>query len=413
MARRVVITGLGAISPLAHDPESTWEKILAGVSGMAPITLFDTTDFQTRIAAEVKDWDPTKFMPYKEARRIDRHQQFALAAATQALESSGLEVNDENRARVGVIYGSAIGGVMSFLEASQGYFERGVSAARPFDIPKMMPNGVSALISIAVGANGPVFGLTAGCATGSDNTGFAFHMVRAGLIDAVITGGADATVFEGAIGCFNAMRALTTMNDRPTETPRPFDRDRDGFAQGEGGAALVLEALEHAKARGANILAEIVGWGSSGDAYHISAPDPSGAGGARAMVRALNDAGLDPEAIDYINAHGTATALNDTAETNAIKTAFGGHAYKLVVSSTKSMIAHSMGGAGAQEAVFCTQALRDQVIPPTINHDNPDPECDLDYCPWQPREAKLIYVMSNSLAFGGHNASLIFKQFEG
>ncbi len=411
MTHRVVVTGMGAITPLAHDPETTWEKILAGCSGMGPITLFDATNFETRIAAEVKNWDPTPWMSRKEARHLDRHQQFAVAAAKQAVENSGLEITDANRHRVGVIFGSAIGGIMSFFELTQVYFDKGVSAISPFGIPRMMPNGCCGYISIHTGANGPVFGIASGCATGADNVGLAYHMIRAGLIDAAIAGGADATVSETAIGPFNQMRALTTHNDAPTQTPRPFDRDRDGFAQGEGGAALILETLEGAQARGANILAEIVGWGSSGDAFHISAPDPSGAGMARAITRALNDAGLNPDEIDYINAHGTATQLNDIAETRSVKTAFGDHAYKVVISSTKSMIAHPMGAAGAQEAIFCVQALRDQVAPPTINHDHPDPECDLFYNPWKPREMRIEYAMTNSLGFGGHNASLIFKRF--
>ncbi|GAB4436868.1 MAG: beta-ketoacyl-ACP synthase II [Anaerolineae bacterium] len=411
MTRRVVITGIGAITPIGHDPESTWEAILAGRSGMAPITLFDTTEFQTKIAAEVKDWDPTRWMSRKQARQMDRYQRFALASALQAVENAGLEVTDANRDRIGVIYGSAIGGVISFLELSKVYFDRGPAAITPFGIPRMMPNGGCAYISMALQVTGPVFGIASACATGTDNVGLAYHMIRGGVIDAAVAGGADATVSETAIGPFNQMQALTTRNDAPTETPRPFDRDRDGFAQGEGGAALVLETLEGAKARGANILAEIVGWGSSGDAFHISAPDPSGAGGARAMVRALNDAGINPEDVDYINAHGTATMLNDVAETRAIKTAFGDHAYKVIISSTKSMTAHPMGAAGALEAIFCTLALRDQVIPPTINLDNPDPECDLDYTPWKPREARLTYALSDSLGFGGHNASVILKRF--
>ena len=411
MSRRVVVTGLGAITPLGHDPESTWQAILAGRSGMAPITLFDTTGFQTRIAAEVKDWDPKQWMSHKEARHMDRHQQFAVAAAKQAVANAGLEITDANRNRVGVIFGSAIGGIISFLAQSKVFFDRGPSAISPFGIPRMMPNGCCGYISIHTGANGPVFGIASGCATGADNVGLAFHMIRDGSIDAAIAGGADATVSEAAIAPFNQMQALTTRNDAPTETPRPFDRDRDGFAQGEGGAALILEALEFAQARGANILAEIVGWGSSGDAFHISAPDPDGSGGARAMTRALEDARINPQDMDYINAHGTATQLNDIAETRAVKTAFGHAAYDVVISSTKSMIAHPMGAAGAQESIFCVQALRDQVIPPTINLDNPDPECDLDYNPWQPREMPLTYSMTNSLGFGGHNATVVFKRF--
>lgn len=412
MTRRVVVTGLGAISPLAHDAESTWQSILAGRSGMGPITQFDTTDFETKIAAEVKNWDPTPWMSRKEARHMDRYQQFAVAAAKSAVQASGLEITDANRERVGVIFGSAIGGVISFFDLTKVFFDKGVASITPFGIPRMMPNGGAAYISMHLQVQGPVFGIASACATGTDNVGLAFHMIRAGLIDAAVAGGADATVSETAIGPFNQMKALTTMNDRPTETPRPFDRDRDGFAQGEGGAALVLETLEGAKARGANILAEVVGWGSSGDAFHISAPDPDGRGGARAMKRALEDARLNPEDISYINAHGTATQLNDIAETRAIKSVFGHHAYRIPVSSTKSMIAHTMGAAGAQESIFCVQALRDQVIPPTINHDHPDPECDLDYVPWKPREARLTYAMTNSLGFGGHNAVMIFKRFE-
>jgi 3-oxoacyl-[acyl-carrier-protein] synthase II len=411
MSRRVVVTGLGAITPLGHDPESTWEAILAGRSGMGPITLFDTTGFETKIAAEVKDWDPKEFMSHKDARHTDRHQQFAIAAAKQAVANAGLEITDANSARIGVLFGSAVGGVRSFHRSTFSFFRKGPSAISPFDIPKLMPNGACAHVSIHLGTKGPVFGITSGCATGADNVGLAMHMIRGGLIDAAVAGGADAAVFEGGIGAFNRMQALTTRNDAPTETPRPFDRDRDGFALGEGGAALILEALEFAQARGANILAEVIGWGSSGDAFHISAPDPNGAGSARAMTRALKDARIDPSDVDYINAHGTATMLNDIAETRAFKTAFGPAAYQVVISSTKSMVAHPMGAAGALESIFCVQTLRDQVVPPTINLENPDPECDLDYNPGQLREMPLTYAMTNSLGFGGHNAAVIFKRF--
>ncbi len=411
--RRVVITGMGIISALGHNVKTTWAALVAGRTGIDRVTAFDTTEYQAKMAAEVKDWEPSRYMSPKEARRIDRSQQFAIAAAEEALAQSGLEVQEDEATRVGVIIGSAVGGVISFQNTVDTLRSKGPRRLSPFGIPSLMPNAAANLIAIKIGARGPAFSVTAACATGTDSIGQAFRMIRDGYIDVAITGGTEATVFEAAFGSFDRMGALSRINDVPARTPRPFDKDRDGFVMGEGAAILVLETLEHARARGAEPLAEVIGYGSSVDAYHMTAPHPEGRGVATAMGAALKDAGLNPSDVDYINAHGTGTQLNDIAETHAIKAVFGNEAYRVVISSTKSMLAHSMGATGAMEAIFCVMAIRENIIPPTINLDEPDPECDLDYNPGQARRMQVSVAMSNSLGFGGQNATILLREITG
>lgn len=409
MYEKVVITGRGTINGLGSNFEQTWTNLLNGVSGVAPITLFDHTDFQVHIACEVKDYNPDDYFPSRESRRMDRFEQFAVIAAREALESSGLEITEANAGRIGVIFSSAIGGFTTFQESAFALHESGPRKLSPFFIPMVMPNGGSGMIGIETGARGPTFSIASACASGSDAIGTAWHMIRSGMMDAAITGASDATIVEIAVGCFDRIRA---MSRRTEDTPQPFDRDRDGLVMGEGGAALILESESHAKARGAEILGELAGYASTADAYHVTAPSANGAGGAAAMVHAIAAAGLNPEDIGYINAHGTATPLNDQAETYAIKSAFGDLAYEIPVSSTKSMTGHMMGTTGALEAIFCAEAIRQGVLPPTIHYNTPDPECDLDYVPNTARETRISAAISNAFGFGGHNAVLCIKKYE-
>ncbi|NIM92555.1 MAG: beta-ketoacyl-ACP synthase II [Anaerolineales bacterium] len=409
--RRVVVTGMGCISPLGKDLETTWEAIIAGKSGVDYITQFDTSQFKTTFAAEVKDFDPKAILGHKLARRSDRFAQFALVSCGQAIEDSGLEITDDNRDRIGVIIGTGIGGINTILKGIDVYNDRGPRWVNPFMVPMMIPDIGPGQVAIEYGLRGPNMAIVTACASGSNSIGEAFEVIRREAADVVVTGGAEAAIVPVAFASFNVMDAISKRNDDPQAASRPFDRDRDGFVVGEGAAALVIEELDFAVARGANILAEIVGYGTTNDAFHITAPAINGAGAAACMQLALEDAAIVAEQIDYINAHGTSTPLNDPSETSAIKTTFGECAYDVPISSTKSMTGHMFGAAGAIEAVFCVMAMNESVIPPTINQENPDPECDLDYVPNQKRQAEIEYAMSNSFGFGGHNATLIFRRF--
>jgi 3-oxoacyl-[acyl-carrier-protein] synthase II len=412
MIRRVVISGLGVISPIGNDLSTFWNNLIAGKSGVGPVTQFDASDYPTRIAAEVKNFDPLDYMDRKEARRMDRFVQFAVAAARQALEHAGLDMNQVDPDRVGVYIGSGIGGLTTWEEQYQVLLNRGPNRVSPFFIPMMISNMAAGQVSIITGAKGPNSTSVSACASGTHSIGDAFRIIQHGDADVMIAGGAESTIRPLAFAGFCAARAMSTRNDEPEKASRPFDKDRDGFVMGEGAGVLILEELEHAKKRGANIIAEIVGYGMSGDAYHLTSPAPGGEGAARAMARAIQDAGLKPEDIDYINAHGTSTDLNDKFETMAIKKAFGDHAYKLAVSSNKSMIGHMLGAAGGVEAVATAMTLKEQIIPPTINYETPDPECDLDYVTNEARRARVRAALSNSFGFGGHNATIALKTYE-
>jgi len=410
MSRRVVITGMGAITPLGHDLPSTWEGIVAGRSGVAPITKFDTTGYRTTIAAEVKGFKATDHFPAKEARRTDEFVQYALVASREAVRDAGLPLGDDIGERTAVIIGSGIGGIGTVTQQTLTLAERGPSRVSPFLIPMILPDSAAGLVAIEFGLKGPNMAITSACATGANAIGEAFEMIRRGAADIALCGGTEAGVVPISVAGFSVMGALSERNDDPERASRPFDRGRDGFVIGEGAAILVLEELEHALARGATIRAELAGYGATDDAYHIVAPEENGAGAIACMRRALACAGLAPEQIDYINAHGTSTPLNDITETRAIKAVFGDHARRLAVSSTKSMTGHLLGAAGALEAALSVKALQDQCIPPTINLADPDPECDLDYVPQMARTAALGAVLSNSFGFGGHNACLIFRR---
>jgi beta-ketoacyl-acyl-carrier-protein synthase II len=411
MTRRVVVTGVGAVSPLGLNVKETWDACVNGRSGVGPITLFDSSNFLVRIACEVKGFDPAQYMEVKEARRRDRYQQLAAAAAKEAHRQSGLVITDDNSGRVGVIISSGVGGLQTIQEGVQTVFTSGPRRVNPFTIPMLMANGASGLIAIDTGTKGPALCVTSACASGADGIGLAFNLIRAGSIDAAFAGASEASICEFGVAAFDRLGAMSRHNDDYSMTPQPFDKNRDGLVMGEGAAVLVLEELEHAKTRSAEVLGELAGYGSTGDAFHITAPHEQGVGGAAAMRLALNDAKLNPGDVNYINAHGTGTSLNDAAETRGIKLAFGELAYKIPVSSTKSMTGHIMGATGALEAVFSTLAIRDNVMPPTIHYQTPDPECDLDYVPNTARQAPVNVVMSNAFGFGGHNAVLVFKRF--
>ena len=410
MSHRVVITGMGTLNPVGHNLKETWENITHGVSGVGPITLFDTQDFLVKIACEVKQFDPARYMNPKEARRRDRYQQLAIAACQEAFEMSGLVITEENAARVAVIVSSSIGGIKAFQDAVTTHLESGPRRVSPFTIPMLMSNGAGGLIAIDLGAKGPNFSVASACASGADGIGAAWQLIRIGGVDAAITGASEATIWEIGVSAFDRLGAMT---HRPEGVPQPFDRERDGIVMGEGAAILVIEALEHAQARGAEILAELGGYAATGDAFHITAPADDGGAAAAAMRRAIEAAGLNPEDVDYINAHGTGTPLNDASECMAIKRAFGERAYEIPVSSTKSMTGHMMGATGALEAIFCVQAIRTSTLPPTINYHTPDPACDLDCVPNTAREARVDSAISNAFGFGGHNAVLAIKRFTG
>ena len=410
--RRVVITGMGAVTPLGHTVSETWEAARAGVCGIAPITLYDTSSQKVSLAAEVKNFDPTKVLDKKEVRRMDRFSQFAMYAAAEAMADSGLDLEQEDTARIGVCVSSGVGGMQTFQNSCEVGESRGFDKVSPFFIPMIIANLAAGRIAIRYGLHGMCTCPVTACAGGSNAVGDAFHYIRDGYADAMVSGGAEATITSLAIGGFTSMSALTTASD-PKRASIPFDKERSGFVMGEGAGILVLEELEHAKARGAKIYGEIVGYGTNCDAHHITAPAPGGAGGAACMQLALADAGIRPEDIGYINAHGTGTHLNDSCETEAIKTAFGAHAYKLHISSTKSMTGHLLGAAGGVEGIFTALALHDGYLPATINLKVPDPACDLDYIPNVGLNEQVEYAMSDSLGFGGHNACVIFKRWEG
>ncbi len=408
MKTRVVITGIGVISPLGLDVESTWQSVVNGKSGIAPITRFDASRHETKFAAEVKGFDPEAALGRKDARRMDRFVQFAVVAAQQALADAKLEINDSNRDRIGSIIGTGIGGVGTLVSESETLREKGPRRISPFLIPMILPDTAPGQVAINFGIRGPNLAVTSACATGTNAVGEAYKMIQRGAADMMVCGGAESCIISIVMAGFNAMTALSTRNDDPQRASRPFDKNRDGFVAGEGSGILILESETHAKARGARIYAEVLGYGLTNDAYHISAPAENGAGAAKCMKLALDDAELKPEQIDYLNAHGTSTQLNDKSETAAVKTVFGEAAYNLSISSTKSMHGHLLGAAGAVEAAICVKALQHGIMPPTINYETPDPLCDLDYLPNAARPKPLRTVMSNSFGFGGHNASIIF-----
>jgi 3-oxoacyl-[acyl-carrier-protein] synthase II len=411
LSRRVVVTGVGLVTPLGIGAEACWEAIRASKSGIGPITQFDASAFSCQIAGEVKDFDPAKYIEKKEIKKMARFIQFAIAASEHALTDSGLKVTPETEERVGVYIGSGIGGFEVIEREHKVLLEHGPRRISPFFIPATIINLASGHVSIRSGAKGPNSATATACTTSAHCIGDAFRLIQRGDADAMICGGAEATVTPMGVGGFAAMRALSTRNSEPERASRPWDKDRDGFVVGEGSGIVILEELEFARARGANIIAEIVGYGMSGDAFHVTAPAEDGDGAFRVMRNAMRDAGITPEQVDYINAHGTSTDAGDRAETNAIKRAFGDHAYKVAVSSTKSMTGHLLGGAGGIEAGITVLAIRDQIAPATINYETPDPACDLDYVPNHARPMKIEYALSNSFGFGGTNGCLIFKRF--
>lgn len=408
---KIVITGMGTINPLGLSVEESWRNAVNGVSGVGKITQFDATGWNVQFACEVKNFDATKFMDVKEARRRDRFEQMGVAAARQALEQSGLLVTESNSARIGVVVSSAIGGLNSLQDAIFTMKDEGPRRISPFLIPMLMPNGASGLIAIDFGIKGPSFSTASACASGADGIGMAWMMLRAGIIDAALAGGSEATICATGVGAFDRIGAMSRRNDDYSMTPAPFDKNRDGLVMGEGAAVLMLERESSARARGANILAEMAGYAATADAYHVTAPDANGAGGAAAIKGALESAGINLDEVDYVSAHGTGTQLNDASETKAIKAVFGEHAYNLSISSTKSMTGHMMGATGALEAIFCAKVVQEGILPPTIHYQTPDPECDLDYIPNQSREKNVNLVLSNAFGFGGHNAVLAIRKY--
>jgi 3-oxoacyl-[acyl-carrier-protein] synthase II len=405
---RVVVTGLGTVNPMGLDVESTWQAVVSGQSGVGPITHFDAAQHETKFAAEVKGFDPDALLGRREARRMDRFVQFAVVAGQQALSDAKLEINDSNRDSVGAIIGTGLGGVSTILHEMETMREKGPRRISPFLIPMILPDMAPGQVAIHFGVRGPNLAVVSACATGTNAIGEAYKMIQRGAAEAMICGGSEAVINNLIIAGFNVMTALSTRNDDPQHASRPFDKNRDGFVAGEGAAVLIIESLAHARARGARVYAEVLGYALTDDAYHISAPAENGGGAARCMQLALEDAGMTPKDIDYLNAHGTSTPLNDKSETAAVKTVFGEAAYDLPISSTKSMHGHLLGAAGAVEAVICMKALEHGILPPTINYETPDPECDLDYVPNTARPKPMRTLMSNSFGFGGHNASIIF-----
>jgi 3-oxoacyl-[acyl-carrier-protein] synthase II len=412
--RRVVITGMGAVTPLGLDVETTWANLLAGKSGVSPITSWDASRYDCRFAAQVQDFEPRKhFFNEKDARRADRFSQLAMASAKEAVNHSGLDPKQLQLDRVGVLIGSGIGGLRTLGDQDENLIIKGPQRVSPFMIPMMITNMAAGLVSMEFGFSGPNFCVVTACATSNNCIGEAWRLIRDDEADVILAGGSEAACVPLGMSGFAAMRALSTRNDDPQRASRPFDKDRDGFVLGEGAGTVILEELEHAKKRGANILAELTGYGLTADAYHMTSPPPGGSGAVKAMQLTLKRAGVNPEQIDYINAHGTSTPVGDIAETEAIKTVFGDHAKKLAVSSTKSMTGHLLGAAGAAEIIFCIKAIEQNIMPPTINLDHPDPACDLDYVPHKAREGKVDVAMSNSFGFGGHNATLLVRRFAG
>ena len=409
--RRVVVTGLGAVTPVGLDVETSWKNIINGVSGVKPLTRVNADDFPAKVAAEINDFNPEDYLERKDARKMDRFTQFAVAASLQAVKDANLTIDESNAERVGVWIGSGIGGMETFEQQFEIFQKRGYRRVSPFFVPMMIPDMAAGQVSILLGAKGINSCTVTACATGTNSIGDAFKAIQRGDADVMVTGGTEAPITRMSIAGFSANTALSTNPD-PKTASRPFDANRDGFVMGEGAGIIVLEELEHALKRGARIYAEMVGYGLTGDAYHITAPAPEGEGGARAMKMALDDAGLKPEDIDYINAHGTSTPYNDKFETAAIKTVFGEHAYRLAVSSTKSMTGHLLGAAGGVEAIFTILSIKNDIIPPTINLETKDPECDLDYVPYEARKQTVRAAISNSLGFGGHNATIVFQKYD-
>ena len=411
MTDRVVVTGIGLVTPVGLNSESTWNSLVEGRSGIDYISLFDAEGYESRIAGEVDEFDATTALGRKEAKRLDRFSQFACVAAIEALEHANLNMEKEDVDRVGVLIGSGVGGIITIADQHKILLQKGPKRVSPFLVPMMLGDMASGQVSMMIGAKGPNFSTVSACATGADSIGEALEMIRRGRADVVIAGGTEAAVCEIGVAGFNSCMALSTRNEDPQGASRPFDSDRDGFVLGEGAGLLVLESLEHAEQRGANILAEMSGYGASSDAHHVTQPHPEGEGAARAMKWAIEDAGITPDKVDYINAHGTSTPLNDKYETIAMKRMYGDHAYKLAISSTKSMTGHLLGAAGGIEAAFTVLTIKNGIVPPTINIDNPDPDCDLNYIPNTAKKQPVNVAMSNSLGFGGHNASLVFERF--
>lgn len=409
--RRVVITGLGPVTPVGIGKEKFWNSLVEGVSGISYITKFDTEDYTSKIAGEVKDFQPENFMDKREARKMDRFTQFAVAGTKLAIEDSGLDIEKIDSKRAGVILGSGIGGIETFEIEHTKLMEKGPKRISPFFIPMMISNMAPGQISMIFGFKGPSFAITTACASGSHAIGEAFRTIERGGADIIVSGGSEAAVCQMSVGGFCSMKALSTRNDDPTKASRPFDKERDGFVIGEGAGILILEELNHALKRKAHIYGEIIGYGSTSDAYHITAPDPEAEEAAEALRLALEDGGIEPSEVDYINAHGTSTYYNDKLETLAIKKTFGEYAKKISISSTKSMTGHLLGAAGGVEAIASVLAIENNIVPPTINYENPDPECDLDYTPNKAIKKEIKYAISNSLGFGGHNASLLFKKY--
>lgn len=411
MLDKVVITGMGTVNPLGLSVQESWENAINGVSGIGPITLFNSEGYNVTHACEVKDFAPENYMDIREVRRRDRFQQFATAASKEAIEQAGLDMSKEDPGRIGVIVSSAIGGLQAIADNLDILRDVGPRRVSPFVVPMLMSNGAAGLVSIDNGLQGPSFSVASACASGGDGLGIAWSLIKAGVIDAAVTGGSDAVVTEVALAAFDRLGALSRSDPSEKPTPRPFDITRDGFVIGEGSAVLVLEREDRAVNRGANIFAELAGYGSTADAFHITAPSENGVGGSKAIKIAMDAAQINPDEIGYINAHGTATQLNDVAETQGIKSVFGEFAYKVPVSSTKSMTGHMMGTTAALEALFCVQVIKNKIIPPTINLMEQDPECDLDYVPNEAREVKVSAAVSNAFGFGGHNAVLVVKEY--
>jgi 3-oxoacyl-[acyl-carrier-protein] synthase II len=407
---RVVVTGLGAITPVGNDVPTMWAALREGGNGVGPITLFDASELQVRFAAEVKDFDPSEHFGHKEARRMDRVVQLALVAAREAIEDAGLTIDASNAAQTGAIIGTGIGGMGTLVGQIRVMDAKGPQRVSPLFVPMMLPDMAAGQIAISFGLKGPNFAVVSACASGTHAIGEAAEMIRRGAARAILCGGCEAVILPIAMAGFSVMRAISSRNDEPERASRPFDAERDGFVLGEGAGMLILESLEHAQQRGARIYGEVVGYGATADAYHITAPDEEGAGAIGAMRMALESGGIRPEEVDYLNAHGTSTPLNDATETKAIKAVFGEHAYRMPISATKSMIGHLLGAAGAVEAIACLKTMEEGIIHPTINYEYPDPACDLDYVPNEARLAEVKTIMSNSFGFGGHNGCLIFRK---
>ncbi len=408
---RVVVTGIGAVTPVGNNTDVFWKNICDGRSGVDRIALFDPADFDSKIAGQIKDFDPSMYLGQKDIRRMDRFVQLAVACSKMALENSGLDLDKENKDRIGVLIGSGIGGLKVIEDQHNVLLQKGPSRVSPFLIPMLIIDMASGHVAIQFGLKGPNFAIATACASGSHAIGEAFRIIQRGEADIMVTGGTETAITPLGVAGFCKMKALSTRNEEPERASRPFDRDRDGFVIGEGAGILLLEDLDHAKRRGAAIYAELAGFGMTADAYHITSPSPEGEGAARAMKLALDDASLNPGDIDYINAHGTSTPFNDRCETKAIKTVFGDYVKKIPVSSTKSMTGHLLGASGGVELIACVLSMKHGIIPPTINYENPDPECDLDYVPNTARECTVKYAISNSLGFGGHNSALVVKKY--